>query len=49
MGMDRSEKRKEKEGVEEVNPDDVLRRMLNTPPDPKPDKSKSDKEEKPAK
>ena len=29
--------------------DEVLRKMLKTPPDPNPDKSKSDKKEKPAK
>lgn len=47
MGMDKPEKRKEESG--EMSPEEVLRRMLNTPPDPKPDKSKSDKKEKPAK
>ena len=41
--------RHEAEKREQLSPDDVLRRMLSTPPDPKKGKAKKPAKNKPAK
>jgi hypothetical protein len=41
-----AEKKPRKEEITNLNPDDVLRRMLNTPPQPRKKKGKEAKPEK---
>jgi hypothetical protein len=41
-----AEKKPHKEGLPSLNPDDVLRRMLKTPPQPRKPKTKEAKPEK---
>lgn len=45
-GLQMNEKKPRKEELPNLNPDDVLRRMLNTPPQPRKKKTKEAKPEK---